>query len=882
MACQTESKPVATSSYDKYGGVYAGRYSNGKIDRFTGWSRFNAATLNDTRIGSFSTGKEDSDNYKNLYKVREEGASSSANAEAQPRSILKKSSSINKDTSSRLSRSSSFAYPESTRTNAQPPKPDSSKLLPRSDKGDRSPEVAKAGKVEATSTPRIRHARSASFAPPYGGYAKPSTPAIPPKSPPGDTSRETSRQEVAEAALRPQASVTPRLHRRGSSDMAALRGAAADFFSSDSGPKLERYSLGNENSKEVASRMKTKTGSSPENGSVGSRGSSMAGSPTVARTNSSENIFTSGPSGTGSSPPAPSNGAFHHVRSVSCNVGNLLGGATTGTYSGGGINPGPATPRLSSAKSTIPAVAPTSGKMTFGGGSMSGNGTKGAPRCDTPRVSSEAFFGRGNIHSAGEGLHIKKMLSSADPEDVKRAGNEQYKKGCFQEALTLYDRAVQLAPHKASYRSNRAAALTGLGKLPEAVRECEEAIKLDPTYFRAHQRLASLLLRLGRIQSAKKHVKLSGQQSDIGELQRIARVERHVTKCLEARKSGDWEAVMRESDAAVVAGADSAPQLFSMKAEAFLKQQKHEEAETVLLAAQKVEDALRKVTSLPADTTTLLVQAQIDLALGRFEGAVIAAEKAAYYDPKNMEVSPTLRQARAVANARTQGNDLYKAGKILEASVAYSEGLQYNPTNAILLCNRAACRLKLGHYEKAVEDCTSALDAQPNYLKALLRRANCYVKMERWDKAMRDYETLKKEMPGDLDIAKTLFQVQVAHKKAKGEKVIESQHGGKVEDISSSDRLREAISLPGVSVVQFNTKWSDKCRQMASYVDQLCKLHPSVNFLKVDVEENPYLAKAEGVSFVPTFKIYKNGFKVKDIVGPTHQALETTISHFSL
>ena len=49
-----------------------------------------------------------------------------------------------------------------------------------------------------------------------------------------------------------------------------------------------------------------------------------------------------------------------------------------------------------------------------------------------------------------------------------------------------------------------------------------------------------------------------------------------------------------------------------------MKQQKHEDAETVLLAAQKVEDALRKVTSLPADTTTLLVQAQIDMALGRY------------------------------------------------------------------------------------------------------------------------------------------------------------------------------------------------------------------------------------------------------------------------
>lgn len=71
--------------------------------------------------------------------------------------------------------------------------------------------------------------------------------------------------------------------------------------------------------------------------------------------------------------------------------------------------------------------------------------------------------------------------------------------------------------------------------------------------------------------------------------------------------------------------------------------------------------------------------------------------------------------------------------------------------------------------------------------------------MERWDKAVRDYEILKKEMPGDLEIAKTLFQVQVAHKKAKGEKVIESHHGGKVEDVSSSDQLREAISQPGTS-----------------------------------------------------------------------------------
>jgi Flp pilus assembly protein TadD len=82
-----------------------------------------------------------------------------------------------------------------------------------------------------------------------------------------------------------------------------------------------------------------------------------------------------------------------------------------------------------------------------------------------------------------------------DPEEVKRTGNEMYKKGCFGEALGLYDKAIALAPGNAAYRSNRAAALMGLGRVVEAVKECEEAVRLDPNYWRAHQRLGVLLIR---------------------------------------------------------------------------------------------------------------------------------------------------------------------------------------------------------------------------------------------------------------------------------------------------------------------------------------------------------------------------------------------------
>lgn len=91
---------------------------------------------------------------------------------------------------------------------------------------------------------------------------------------------------------------------------------------------------------------------------------------------------------------------------------------------------------------------------------------------------------------------MKRGVLSNDSEELKRLGNESYKKGHFVEALTLYDKAIAISPGNAAYHCNRAAALIGLKRLPEAVRECEEAIRLDPSYVRAHHRLGSLLLRL--------------------------------------------------------------------------------------------------------------------------------------------------------------------------------------------------------------------------------------------------------------------------------------------------------------------------------------------------------------------------------------------------
>lgn len=90
---------------------------------------------------------------------------------------------------------------------------------------------------------------------------------------------------------------------------------------------------------------------------------------------------------------------------------------------------------------------------------------------------------------------LSPSLKKVDPEVLKSMGNEAYKKGRFEEALALYDQAIVLHSNKAIYHCNKSAALIGLGRFQEAVFECEESIKLDPSYVRAYSRLATIYFR---------------------------------------------------------------------------------------------------------------------------------------------------------------------------------------------------------------------------------------------------------------------------------------------------------------------------------------------------------------------------------------------------
>lgn len=468
-----------------------------------------------------------------------------------------------------------------------------------------------------------------------------------------------------------------------------------------------------------------------------------------------------------------------------------------------------------------------------------------------------------------------------DPEELKILGNEDYKNGNFAEALALYERAIDLDPSKASYRSNKSAALTSLGRLLEAVFECREAIGIEPHYHRAHHRLANLYLRLGEAAKAAYHYKQAGPDADPDTLNKAKVVLGHLKKCEEAKRLKDWHTVLRESGNAIAAGADSAPMIFALQAEAYLKLHRPQDAVTTLTNGPNFDgDQCTKFFGPAGNAMLLVIRAQVDMAAGRFDEAIEAIQHASRLDPSNREVGIVTRRARGVSTARARGNDLFKDGRFSEACVAYAQGLEHDPQNSVLLCNRAACRVKLGQFEKSIDDCTAALNVRPSYTKARLRRADCYVKLQKWEAAVRDYEVLLQESPGDEDIAKAFFEAQMQLKKQQGEDVLNMRFGNEgVVKIQSIDHFRNMTSWPGLSVALFCNKPGNT--QTLQFIDQLCKRYPTIKFLKVEVEDYESLLKSECVSSSPSFKIYRSGSRVKELPGEDHESLESSIKEYT-
>ncbi|KEG09075.1 putative TPR-repeat-containing chaperone protein DNAJ [Trypanosoma grayi] len=164
------------------------------------------------------------------------------------------------------------------------------------------------------------------------------------------------------------------------------------------------------------------------------------------------------------------------------------------------------------------------------------------------------------------------------------------------------------------------------------------------------------------------------------------------------------------------------------------------------------------------------------------------------------------QDAEFVQARREEGNRLVQNKQYEEAVRAYSEAIERDPENDIILCNRAAAYLFMNQHALALLDCESVLHRSPSNFKAHWRAAKALLYANRVQEAKRHYrvarelciDPLEERAIGEEVKAMRAFEMYYVHMK-------ECRW---IDGVSCADQLLRAFGSTGAA----SLPW--RCRKL--------------------------------------------------------------------
>jgi len=188
------------------------------------------------------------------------------------------------------------------------------------------------------------------------------------------------------------------------------------------------------------------------------------------------------------------------------------------------------------------------------------------------------------------------------------------------------------------------------------------------------------------------------------------------------------------------------------------------------------EDNKSATSSVPDATMSDEEQSQSSASTSA--AAPAAAPPASQSDDKKEkdkeEQSHIFAEAKAL-ELKDEGNAALMSGKVLDAIRLYSEALEFTPTNAIVLSNRAFAYVKVENYGLAIMDATNAIKADPTYAKGYYRRGTAEFALNKYKAARKDFKKVCQLKPKDRDARTRLAACDKAVKEAAFAAAIESE-----------------------------------------------------------------------------------------------------------
>ncbi|KAM4688913.1 sperm-associated antigen 1 [Discoglossus pictus] len=362
-----------------------------------------------------------------------------------------------------------------------------------------------------------------------------------------------------------------------------------------------------------------------------------------------------------------------------------------------------------------------------------------------------------------EGISPEQRSFLADREREK--GNEAFRSGDYEEAVSYYSRSISVLPSASAY-NNRAQAEIKLKNWQNAMNDCQKVLDLEPLNLKALLRRATVHKNVCRYQAAADDLKIvldhepgnPSAQKLLGEVNGLLKKTEEtaprkgkritIQDIEDSGEESGKEEPNHDQETGVTVGGETAGERIEMgnaQKKFSPKRDIHTKEGCNSPKLSKAQNGLQKGYSNGDRTRNGCDEKQSQERLSKADPGTEIRNKGG-----SEEVQQSSLNLPAAAKLKAVGNQLFKNGQFGDAALKYSEAIE-NVKNTgaesaeelgILYSNRAACHLKDGDCRECIEDCNRALELQPFSIKPLLRRAMANEALERYRQAYVDYKTV--------------------------------------------------------------------------------------------------------------------------------------------
>jgi tetratricopeptide (TPR) repeat protein len=372
----------------------------------------------------------------------------------------------------------------------------------------------------------------------------------------------------------------------------------------------------------------------------------------------------------------------------------------------------------------------------------------------------------------------------------KEEGNRLYKQKKLPEALTHYQRAIELDPAELTFYLNKAACLLEMGNQMEkdvtALKEKEAAEGLVETVaaevLDKEEATEKEKAKLREAEEAKRRERQRQREQAKPKVLREKKTDKAtVDGEIAADDSDDEEepaAAAEEEPAPLVETPppeggerpDLAPSWVEL-AKALPSTQKERERQRLYAAA--VEACEAGLAQVKEGSNKYEQVAKLYLRLGnvytkqgRLQDALTCMKKSMLEHRldeavrkekelrdliKKKEEEDYLDPAKG-EEARLAGNMEFSKGNFAKAIEFYSDAVRRNPKDVRVYSNRAASHSKLMNWSAAIDDCDKAIALDPKFIKVYIRTGNVQMFLKQYPQAMTTFQTAMELDPTNTDV----------------------------------------------------------------------------------------------------------------------------------